>query len=1274
MDRHQGGWDVGLLVRHIWLALTVVMTIVLATLSILAILQHDAILSNLIRQRLSVVVGSTAAPFRSVVELGLPVSMMRNATELLQRASETDPLIKSVHLINPSGIVVDSTLSGDVEPMPREIVRALVDSTDGRWSAETDTDLISGYSILDEGGTPVGGVVASYPKIELESRSGAIRQRMGLVSAILLVLFSIVSYLALRVKMRGPVSELRWIAKRLDGSDEQAPAEVSAAMASFPALSEMLERASLAYRSALSELAQFSSPAPDARLGNDASASVRFVGIAETDLARNIARRLMPLVAAMVFGSALTLAYVAYLGIGESFSPEIAKRTELIGTVANANVQRAIEAGVPLDQLVGGEEYFQDLTRNFPEISYLGILPGKPILEVGRKRSAAEGISEFPLVLDGETIGTIVTETDPLYFAAQFRDMMLDLSVVLLVIVLFAFELVVVMMTSSVTLPIDGLQHVAGLHAASDFSKRLAASGKNVIGRLAGLISERALRLNGMFAEARRLVIAGRDPEERTRLEALGRRFGLRESGAEVLRFCSLSDVRLPLFLFAMADELPLSFFSLYARDADNPITWISPGIVIGLPLAAYLMATLFGAPLARPLERRFGYRNLFLAGAGMCMLANVGLFAADNIVHLIACLALNGLGFVLASLSCQDYVLDILPPAVRSRSIGLIRTAMFSGVFAGTALGGIIADRMGQRAVFIVCAVVMAVSAVLIRHNMPQFRAGIGEPSEQEGARISFNLLAPMRSARFAAIAFGIVVPLAIVDHVFVSYLLSLQMDALGSSAAGIGRAMMGFFLMLIIGGSVHDKVPRRYSNPALIAFASSVVSGGVLLVAAAFPSTASMFLTAAIAGLGLGLAGGPQAVLVMDLAEGRLAHLGSSAVLGTMRLLERGGAVVGLVLTGLLTGYIGYSGAVGAIGCLVLFGAVVFALFHAAERKSMRENVVRSTTGALVAFMLATGWFASPAEAARKTIAMVVWIGCEDVCQGVKDFVADSGMDADVAVFDAAEDASKLPGIVDELRKTRPDLVITWGTKVTLGVVGSLDERNDPRFLSDIPVVFTVVSNPVGTKIIESYEKTGRPNVTGTRNRVPESVNIKSIRRYMKNFAHLGILYDTSEANSVAKVDEIKALTEELNFSLTALPLAAKADGTPDPASVAPKVQELKQAGVQFIYLGSSTFLEKQQDLFTGAALEAGLPILSPYEHLVSESNALMSVAARDYDVGKLAARQASRILVDGSQPGDLPVLAMEEFAYLVNMRVAKQLNLFPPVEFLQFVEKVE
>lgn len=116
------------------------------------------------------------------------------------------------------------------------------------------------------------------------------------------------------------------------------------------------------------------------------------------------------------------------------------------------------------------------------------------------------------------------------------------------------------------------------------------------------------------------------------------------------------------------------------------------------------------------------------------------------------------------------------------------------------------------------------------------------------------------------------------------------------------------------------------------------------------------------------------------------------------------------------------------------------------------------------------------------------------------------------------------------------------------------------------------------------------------------------------------------------------------------------------------------MKAEGVQFIYLGSSAFLEKQTEAFTGAAVAAGLPVLTPYERMVTDSQALMSVAARDCDVGRLAARQAERILFEGERPGDLPVLAMEEFAYVVNMRVAKALGLYPPVDFLQFVEKVE
>lgn len=333
---------------------------------------------------------------------------------------------------------------------------------------------------------------------------------------------------------------------------------------------------------------------------------------------------------------------------------------------------------------------------------------------------------------------------------------------------------------------------------------------------------------------------------------------------------------------------------------------------------------------------------------------------------------------------------------------------------------------------------------------------------------------------------------------------------------------------------------------------------------------------------------------------------------------------------------------------------------------------NVLRKAS-LIVAAMLIAAALAGPAHAASKKILMVVWIGCEDVCKGVQDYVKENNMDAEVVVRNAAQDKSKLPEFVEEAKAMRPDVVITWGTKVTLGMVGTLADQSNPQFLNDIPVVFTVVADPIGTKIIESYDQTGRPNVTGTRNRVPEPVNIKSIRRYMPGFNHLGVLYDPTEANSVRKVEELQELTHDLNFTLDPMALDTLPDGTPAVESIKPKMDELKAKGVQFVYLGSSTFLEKQRDSFTGAAVEAGLPVLVPYEHMVIESQALMSVAARDYDVGKLAARQASRILLDGAKAGNLPILPIEEFAYLVNMNVAKKLNLYPPVEFLQFVEQV-
>ena len=89
----------------------------------------------------------------------------------------------------------------------------------------------------------------------------------------------------------------------------------------------------------------------------------------------------------------------------------------------------------------------------------------------------------------------------------------------------------------------------------------------------------------------------------------------------------------------------------------------------------------------------------------------------------------------------------------------------------------------------------------------------------------------------------------------------------------------------------------------------------------------------------------------------------------------------------------------------------------------------------------------------------------------------------------------------------------MLTHGTSGTLGVIGTLDDAGDPHFFSDIPVVFTQVADPFSTQIAESFERSGRANVAGTFNRVPEGVNVEVIRQYDPTFDTLGLLYNSNE-----------------------------------------------------------------------------------------------------------------------------------------------------------------
>lgn len=319
-------------------------------------------------------------------------------------------------------------------------------------------------------------------------------------------------------------------------------------------------------------------------------------------------------------------------------------------------------------------------------------------------------------------------------------------------------------------------------------------------------------------------------------------------------------------------------------------------------------------------------------------------------------------------------------------------------------------------------------------------------------------------------------------------------------------------------------------------------------------------------------------------------------------------------------------------------------------------------------------SGVISTASQAEHTNILVETWRGCEEACQGLTDYLEALDHEVNINVRDAGQDTSVLPLLLEEARERDPDLIVSWGTSVTKAIAGDMSQLDDPAYNHEIPQVFMIVADPVGSGVVQSLDATGRENLTGTYNRMPESVTIQTIRHYLPTFDTLGLIYNENEQNSVLKYREMAELAEEENFRLVAAALPLASDGLPMVEDIPLKVRELVREGADFLYVGSSSFLQANSAILGAAARNAELPVISPYEEAARQGDALLSVAANYYEVGRLAGQQVEKILFGGASPGALPVARMTDFAVTVNLSMAKDIGLFPPVSLLQIAEVVE
>lgn len=215
-----------------------------------------------------------------------------------------------------------------------------------------------------------------------------------------------------------------------------------------------------------------------------------------------------------------------------------------------------------------------------------------------------------------------------------------------------------------------------------------------------------------------------------------------------------------------------------------------------------------------------------------------------------------------------------------------------------------------------------------------------------------------------------------------------------------------------------------------------------------------------------------------------------------------------------------------------------------------------------------------------------------------------------------------------------------------------------------SSIPIVFSIVADPVGAGLVRSLAAPGG-NVTGIGTLASEvaAKRVDLMRELMPKSRRLGYLHDPrGTPTTTTRITEKAA--HVLGKELLVVE-ASTAEALPGAFS------KLKELGAEALVVDGSPFLFLHRRKVLELAAASRLPTISSSKEWVRDGG-LMSYGAEYADSFRRSAAYVDRIL-KGAKPADLPVQQSTKFELIVNLKTAKALGIIVPPSILLRADQV-
>lgn len=258
----------------------------------------------------------------------------------------------------------------------------------------------------------------------------------------------------------------------------------------------------------------------------------------------------------------------------------------------------------------------------------------------------------------------------------------------------------------------------------------------------------------------------------------------------------------------------------------------------------------------------------------------------------------------------------------------------------------------------------------------------------------------------------------------------------------------------------------------------------------------------------------------------------------------------------------------------------------------------------------------------------------------KGFKDAIEEVGLEVVYDEKNANGEITTANLIANNFVNSKVDLIYAIATSTAQAVVQSTKE---------IPVVFSAITDPESAGLV-------RENVTGISDRVDIKQQLELLMKINGEIKKIGIIYNSSEANSKIQVEDLKKAAKEFNIVII--------EKSVTQVSEIPQVSDSLIRESDAIYLPTDNLVASVVNLITEKAVNEK-KIVFGAEAAHVKGGALVTQGVDYYEMGKEAGELAIEILKNNKKPSEIKYKAMELGDIIVNSKVLEKLGIKLPEE---------